>query len=109
MWRWGPDNCGCDLLFEHGDLLPPTLLVRCPVHQEATGLDIWDESRSVDSVRGILLRRLGIPVLTVRHRFGAPNGRQRHVTIDVPQDLPAAVEQEIATSVYGPVISLRRV
>lgn len=109
MWRWGPDNCGCDLLFEHGDVLPPTLLTRCPVHQQATGLDVWDESRSVDSVRGILLQRLGIPPLTMRHRFGTSNGRQRHVTIDVPSDLPAAVEQEIAASVYGSVITLRRV
>lgn len=109
MWRWGPDNCGCDLLFEHGDVLPPTLLVRCPVHQQATGLDIWDESRSVQSAKGILLLRLGIQPDVVTHRFGASNGRQRHLTVDVPQDLPAVVAQEIAASLYGPVTTLRRV
>lgn len=105
--RWRPDTCGCILLFARGPAVVPTLVTPCPVHLQATGLDIWNENRSVNDAKRVLFERHQIAPEMVRHTFGPPNGRQRDVTVEVARSVPTTVEEALATNPFGRVATTR--
>jgi hypothetical protein len=100
--RWRPETCECVLEFTDPDS-PPNFLERCEYHRDATGLDVWNENRSLNDVRRIMWEEQAIDPRSVTFHY-KPSGRaQRALVVDVPQDAPDALEQQVVASPFGAV------
>jgi len=104
--RWRPNTCGCELLFDQGPEQPPTHLKRCRDHPDATGLEVWDENRTLNRALGVIVQQTGIDPLAVAWRFEPDPARlmKRRLHLTLPPsasavvhrgDLPAEVVVEV--------------
>ena len=86
--RWRPNTCGCELVFEQGPEQPPTHVTRCRDHADATGLEVWDENRTLNRAIGVVSAETGAPPATIAWHFTpAVDGSRRTLHITLPRPL----------------------
>lgn len=107
MTTWSPDTCACKLEFRQGDKQPPTHIRRCVEHTTASGLDVWDENRSVQATL-IELGEAGMDIRAVEREFISNDGAKRDLRVFVDRPIPARIRARIRANPHGTVTLVNR-